>query len=229
MLSNLQIHYHFKLGFRHTTQTIYFSVIRENKILNPRTILYRLYILSIYTLIMYTYYIYIQYIHFYTFIVIYMVSEHVNFITLQLTFVLAPCFLIIPMWGVPSIQAYLRNYPLDWFVSTCSVLCYLYYPLFNCLLHAYCPYLSVWVHSDGLAHNLGNIRRWPVLPRSCARPWLYASVFGCVCVWSNCVWVFYLLFSRAIAHRANVICFTCTLCYLILLILQLMLMDSLTV
>ena len=49
------------------------------------------------------------------------------------------------------------------------------------------------------------------LPRSCIWPGMfsmYDSVCGCVCDFIYCVCMLYLIYSRTIAHRANVICCT---------------------
>ena len=82
--------------------------------------------------------------------------------------------------------------------------------LIVCCRHTliYIMYLTVCVHSDGLAQDLGNSGADWFCRGLLSRHWLYASVCGCVCVWSTCVWVFYLLLGRTIAHRANVICCT---------------------
>ena len=85
--------------------------------------------------------------------------------------------------------------------------------------------LPVCVHIDGLARDCGSSSANALeLSRSRARPWMYMLMCGCVCV---CVCFAHLclcalfIYSRTIAHRANVICCTyiyicCTYTYLIL-------------
>ena len=69
-------------------------------------------------------------------------------------------------------------------------------------------YLLVCVHIDGLARDCGSSSANALeLSRSRARPWMYMLMCGCVCV---CVCVLLIcalfIYSRTIAHRANVIC-----------------------
>ena len=97
------------------------------------------------------------------------------------------------------------------------MIAYILYQLHHAFLRIHtltCVYISVCVHIDGLARNRGRSSANTLeLPRSCVWPWMfsvYDLVCGCVCVSIYCVCMLYLSYSRTIAHRANVICCTCT-------------------
>ena len=60
---------------------------------------------------------------------------------------LTTCFQIAPLWWEHFLQPYLRNYPLDCFVQTCSILWYAILCIVYCLLCAYSHlYLCICLH-----------------------------------------------------------------------------------